>query len=1025
MANIIRCLFIVIFLLKSMCSWAQVPQLSDFNSERLTKDIHKLMRQGKIPGLTLVLIKDSNTVTKHMGVIDINSQVPVSGETIFQTDAASGPFVGFLVDKLANAGTLDLKKKISDYLPWFQITYKERRVDITLEQLLYHTSGISPKVLLPAPEIDRTVTPEELIKDAAGVTLDNPPGTVYKPAKFNYDLLILVIEKVTGKSYATNLREKIFADLAMNNTTVGDPGKGQVAGEHKIGFFSPRPYHAPAFNGENVVPALFTTADDLGKWVLFQMRHYSKSPFDGIKGVQGGTAYANTNNSTTGAMGWDITLQADGEKRSASYTGPSSGAYIAFSPGRKNGVIVLANSNSKYTAAVGERYLNYLSGGSLEGGVHTEEDSDGFYSMISIVVGLFVAGILFFIGSILYDIKCGARTLKGRPIQILGKLLLALVIMVPFVYGLYLLPSATANDWNKMIIWSPISFIATVSLMGALLGLSYVAYGLNVCFIQKSKFKQILPMILVLSMFSGVANIIVITLISNAFTAGVELSHMVYYYVLAIAVYLLGRRFVQISLTKYSMEVVYELRTQLVNKIFATSYQKFEAIDRGRVYTSLNNDIFQISSTANTVVVFFGGIFTIVGGFVYLTLLAFWSTILIISVFSIMAVIYYFVTESTTKYFERSRDSENVFMRFVNGMIDGYKEISLHRNKKFEYKSDLAASAQKFRDNMTIANLRYVDVFLVGESLLVVLLGFVVFALPFFFKEIQVEQITGFVIILLYVIAPIENVLGAIPGFIQLKISRKRIAQFLSEIPANLSEEEVPEQGHLPQKVETIRAEGIIFRYKNNDEPNPFTVGPVNLEIKSGEILFIIGGNGSGKTTLSKLLTGLYEADEGHFYINDKPVYFFQLSEHFSASFSPAFLFEKLYNINVEEKREEMKKYLKILHLEDKVKIEGNKYSTIKLSGGQVKRLALLQCYLEDYPIYLFDEWAADQDPEYRNFFYRTLLPDMRAKGKIVIAITHDDHYFDVADKVLKMKQGKLEVYNNNKTMFHPVEDVL
>ena len=174
---------------------------------------------------------------------------------------------------------------------------------------------------------------------------------------------------------------------------------------------------------------------------------------------------------------------------------------------------------------------------------------------------------------------------------------------------------------------------------------------------------------------------------------------------------------------------------------------------------------------------------------------------------------------------------------------------------------------------------------------------------------------------------------------------------------------------------------------------------------------FLSEENGSGKTTLAKLLTGLYQPDEGKLFINDVPVESAHLSEYFSAAFSPAYLFEKLYNIDVAAKEEEVQKYLELLKLDEKVQISENTYSTIRLSGGQRKRLALLQCYLEDSPIYLFDEWAADQDPEYRRFFYHTLLPEMREMGKIVIAITHDDHYFHIADKVLKMNQGELEIF--------------
>src|SRR5690606_6972969 len=175
-------------------------------------------------------------------------------------------------------------------------------------------------------------------------------------------------------------------------------------------------------------------------------------------------------------------------------------------------------------------------------------------------------------------------------------------------------------------------------------------------------------------------------------------------------------------------------------------------------------------------------------------------------------------------------------------------------------------------------------------------------------------------------------------------------------------------------------------------------------------ILFIVGGNGSGKSTFAKLLTGLYEAEEGTVFVNDTPIPRAQLGEYFSAIFSPCYLFEKLYNIDTENKKDLIAKYLDILGLKHEVDVKDNKYTSIYLSGGQRKRLALLQSYLEDAPICLFDEWAADQDPEYRNFFYRELLPEMRSLGKIIIAITHDDHYFDVADCVVKMKQGKLDM---------------
>lgn len=196
--------------------------------------------------------------------------------------------------------------------------------------------------------------------------------------------------------------------------------------------------------------------------------------------------------------------------------------------------------------------------------------------------------------------------------------------------------------------------------------------------------------------------------------------------------------------------------------------------------------------------------------------------------------------------------------------------------------------------------------------------------------------------------------------------------------------------------------------YKEN-EGKCFKVGPINYQFKSGQIVFITGGNGSGKSTLFKLITGLYPLDSGNITINGEEVNCSMLSENCSAIFSDFYLFKKLYGIDYSNKEGFISKYLKLFKLDEKVNVLNGSFSTTKLSTGQKKRLALLVSYLEDRQIYLFDEWAADQDPEFRKFFYFTLLPGLKEKGKCVIAVTHDEHYFNMADKVIKMDMGKIE----------------
>ena len=191
-------------------------------------------------------------------------------------------------------------------------------------------------------------------------------------------------------------------------------------------------------------------------------------------------------------------------------------------------------------------------------------------------------------------------------------------------------------------------------------------------------------------------------------------------------------------------------------------------------------------------------------------------------------------------------------------------------------------------------------------------------------------------------------------------------------------------------------------------------LGPVDLMLEQGELVFVVGGNGSGKTTLSMLLLGLYAPESGCVVLNGVEVdddNREQYRQHFAAVFADFHLFEHLLgddSADAEQRTAEATRYVKALGLGHKVSIVDDRFSTVDLSTGQRKRLALVSAYLDDKPFYLFDEWAADQDPTFKRVFYMELLPELKARGKTVIVITHDDAYFQQADRVLKVENGRL-----------------
>ncbi|OQY54810.1 MAG: hypothetical protein DRR08_16730 [Candidatus Parabeggiatoa sp. nov. 2] len=205
----------------------------------------------------------------------------------------------------------------------------------------------------------------------------------------------------------------------------------------------------------------------------------------------------------------------------------------------------------------------------------------------------------------------------------------------------------------------------------------------------------------------------------------------------------------------------------------------------------------------------------------------------------------------------------------------------------------------------------------------------------------------------------------------------------------------------------------MIFHYREPSGKTLFSIGAINMTIKQGEILFIVGGNGSGKSTLLKLLIGLYYPATGSLYVDDDQIdqtNYQSYRELFSIIFTDFQLFDRLYGLrDIDEQR--LKSLLRLMELDKKTEFIDGKFTNVDLSTGQKKRLAFIAAVLENKPVYIFDEVAADQDPQFRQYFYEVILQDLKKQGKTIIAVTHDDKYFHTADRVLKMEEGRLVNY--------------
>lgn len=967
--------------------------------------VRQIMKDGNIPGLSLVLIDGKQSVFRNYGVADLRTGQKVTDSTLFELGSCSKAFTALAVLRLMQQKGLSPDAPVSDYIPWFRVSYKGKPAVITIRQLLHHTSGIPWKTISYIPISDKDDALEKTVRTLVGQKLENKPGYRFEYATINYDVLALFIQYVSGQSFEEYVKENVFQTLDLRSTSFNQPVRPEtMAAGYKIGFNAPRKFDAPRYRGNNAAGYILSDATDMEHWVRFQLEGTDSSL---VQQTQQRDETVPLHDMSSYAMGWEVSLSGDGNIYHGGVN-PNYSSYVILQRSKQQAMILLANSNSGYVPLLANSVMKIMAGEELPKQIRVDDRSDKAYAVIAIILCFYILCVAALMVLMVVDISRGKR--QYTPLNAAGirKFLMSVLLVLPFLAGLYLFPETLAGvNWEFALVWSPSSFDVLIRLLLLAILVSYAGSIASMFFPARERLRQIAPQILLMSTLSGIANMILILLVTSSINSNIELKYLIFYYTITLALYILGRKFVQLNMTKITRDAVFDIRMELFEKIFSTSYQKFEKINRGRIYTVLNEDVATVAESANMFIMLVTSIFTALCAFLYLATIALWATVLTVVLILVLGTIFYFVSERTNPYFEAARDTRDVFMRLTNGMIDGFKEISLHRNKKLEYKADVEQAARNYKDKTFTANVRFLYAFLIGETLLILLLGAVSFVLPKMFEDIQRGTIMSFVIVLLYLIGPITRILGAVPAVMQLRIAWNRIRKFLNDIPSNLNLREPPVLWD--KKVQHLSTKDIMFSYYENGK-SVFTVGPIDIEASSGEILFIIGGNGSGKTTFVKLISGLYEPEEGEIRINGKVITGAQLSEYFSAVFNPIHLFDKIYNASENADRSMLQEYLQLLDLDKKVVVNDSVYSTINLSGGQRKRLALLQCYLEDSPIYLFDEWAADQDPGYRSFFYRKLLPDMKALGKIVIAVTHDDHYFDVADRILKMSEGKIEI---------------
>ena len=301
---------------------------------------------------------------------------------------------------------------------------------------------------------------------------------------------------------------------------------------------------------------------------------------------------------------------------------------------------------------------------------------------------------------------------------------------------------------------------------------------------------------------------------------------------------------------------------------------------------------------------------------------------------------------------------------------------------------------------------------ILAQCVLFVLLIAMVFILP---QHIDIDsvKVTTLVGAVLFFWSPLGGAVGGMPAYKRSNIALANIEALEEKLEEATRGVVPPEKAEDPWKgnFSTMALDEIRFAYAAEAGEHAFEIGPMNLTITRGEVVFIVGGNGSGKSTFMKVLMGLYPATSGTLSLDGEQIRAENVAsyrEMFSVIFADFHLFSRLYGVlDADEQR--VQRLLEQMQIADKTSYVDTRFTTRTLSTGQRKRLAMIVSLLEDRPIYVFDEWAADQDPEFRLYFYDELIPSLKARGKTVIAVTHDDRYFHYADRVVTLEYGTVK----------------
>jgi putative ATP-binding cassette transporter len=519
--------------------------------------------------------------------------------------------------------------------------------------------------------------------------------------------------------------------------------------------------------------------------------------------------------------------------------------------------------------------------------------------------------------------------------------------------------------------------------------------------------------LLVLTLASGTANAMNLAVINAAVDAlkggGPSWQHFLWFG-MSIALFVYSLRYILYESTRITEAAICSVRLRLADKIRRSDLLALETIGEGDIHARISRDTAAISQATRPLFAAAQGAVMILFTIGYVGIVSPVAMLLCLSLIAVGLAKYFKDRAAYDRGLQEASKREDVLSDSLNGLLKGFKEVRINKLKSDDVFAEFESTTIGVRDVRTSVMVLFSNNMLFIEMFFVLLLGAVAFVLPVIAISFS-GSATKIVAAILFFFGPLTAVVSMIPVLAQVNVTVDNLQSLEASLDEALAKSAGNEASPLVDMsvFQAIRFEGVCFTYRDPDGNATFQVGPIDGEVRRGEVLFLVGGNGSGKTSFLKLFTALYWPAQGTIRVDDVEIGQANIQSYrnlFSAIFSDFYLFDKLHGLS-SATPERINALLGVMELSEKTAFLDGRFTNTHLSTGQRKRLALVVACLEDKPVYVFDEVAADQDAHFRGYFYETLLPELKNSGKTVVVVTHDDRYFHVADRVLGMDYGK------------------